>query len=124
MRKWENRDQNGCLSGFVQRPGFVTIGMASGPNAWLTGSGGSGGNDSSSSGGGPGAVGAPEDPAASTTQSFPSSGGRSLGGGSRGGLLSRGTKTPKTSEERAALLERAVERRKHTQAEEEGDPGV
>lgn len=121
VRKWENRDQGGCLSGFVQRVGFVTLGMASGPNAWLVGSGG---NDGSSSGGGPAAVRAPSDPAASTTPSFPSSGGRSLGGGSRGGLLSRGTKTPKTAEERAALLERAAERRRQQQDEEEGDPGV
>eukprot|EP00571_Detonula_confervacea_P014570 CAMPEP_0172308700 /NCGR_PEP_ID=MMETSP1058-20130122/9219_1 /TAXON_ID=83371 /ORGANISM="Detonula confervacea, Strain CCMP 353" /LENGTH=344 /DNA_ID=CAMNT_0013021179 /DNA_START=115 /DNA_END=1149 /DNA_ORIENTATION=- len=124
VRKWENREQGGCMSGFVQRAGFVTLGMASGPNAWIEGSGGGGGNDASSGGGGPAVVGAPSDPAASTTPSFPSSGGRSLGGGSRGGLLSRGTKTPKTHEERAALLERAAERRKQKQAEEEGDPGV
>ena len=111
------------MSGFVQRVGFVTLGMASGPNAWLIGTGGSGGgSDSVSSGGGPAPVRAPADPADSTP-SFPSSGGRSLGGGSRGGLLSRGTKTPKTHEERAALLERAAERRRQQQ-EEEGDPGV
>lgn len=122
VRKWENRDQGGCMSGFVQRVGFVTLGMASGPNAWIEGSGGGGGNDASSGGGGPAAVRAPADPAA---PSFPSFGGRSLGGGSRGGLLSRGTKKmPKTHEERAALLERAAERRKQQQAEEEGDPGV
>ena len=120
VRKWENREQGGCLSGFVQRIGYVTLGMASGPNAWLIGSGGP--SDSASSGGGPAPVRAPADPADSTP-SFPSSGGRSLGGGSRGGLLSRGTKTPKTHEERAALLERAAERRRQ-QKQEEGDPGV
>lgn len=122
VRKWENRDQEGCLSGFVQRIGFVTLGMASGPNAWIISSGGNDGG--SSGGGGPAPVRSPEDPAASTTSSFPSSGGRSLGGGSRGGLLSRGTKSPKTPEERAALLERAAERRRQQQAGEEGDPGV
>lgn len=122
VRKWENREQGGCLSGFVQRPGFVTLGMASGPNAWIIGSGGN--NDSSGGGGGPTPVQAPSDPAVPTTPSFPSSGGRSLGGGSRGGLLSRGSKTPKTAEERAALLERAAERRRKVHAEEEGDPGV
>lgn len=116
VRKWENRDQGGCLSGFVNRIGFVTLGMASGPNAWLTGSGG---NDRDS-GGGPAA---PADPVASTTPSFPTSGGRSLGGGSRGGLLSRAAKTPKTNEERAALLERAAERRRQ-QTEVEGDQVV
>lgn len=111
VRKWENRDQGGCLSGFVSRSGFVTLGMASGPNAWLIGSGG---NDAA----------APSDPAGTATPSFPSTGGRSLGGGSRGRLLSRGTKNPKTHEERAALLERAAERRRQQQAEEERDPGV
>jgi len=122
VRKWENRDQSGCLSGFVNRIGFVTLGMASGPNAWLIGSGG---NEGGSSGGGPVSVRAPSDPAAATTPSFPSSGGRSLGGGSHaGGLLSRGTKNPKTQEERAALLERAAERRRQQHAEEAGDPGV
>ncbi|KAL7535757.1 hypothetical protein ACHAWF_005263, partial [Thalassiosira exigua] len=121
VRKWENRDQGGCLSGFVQRIGFVTLGMASGPNAWLTGSGGNAGDNA---GGGPAPVRAPLDPAEPAAPTFPSSGGRSLGGGSRGGLLSRGTKTPKTPEERAALLERAAERRRKQQAEEEGDPGV
>ncbi|KAL9183704.1 hypothetical protein ACHAXT_004560 [Thalassiosira profunda] len=115
VRKWENRDQGGCLSGFVQRAGFVTIGSASGPNAWQIGSGGGGGND----GGGPAPVRAPADPAASSTPSFPSSGGRSLGGSSsQGGLLSRGKKSAKTPEERAALLERAAERRRQQQAEE------
>mmetsp|Transcript_38452 Transcript_38452/g.82045 ORF Transcript_38452/g.82045 Transcript_38452/m.82045 type:complete len:343 (-) Transcript_38452:226-1254(-) len=122
VRKWENRDQGGCLGGFVNRSGFVTLGMASGPNAWLTGSGG---NDSGSSGGGPSPVRAPSDPGASTAPSFPSTGGRSLGDGSRGGgLLSRGAKVPKTHEERAALLERAAERRRQQQAEQERDPGV
>mmetsp|Transcript_19451 Transcript_19451/g.41028 ORF Transcript_19451/g.41028 Transcript_19451/m.41028 type:complete len:343 (-) Transcript_19451:298-1326(-) len=121
VRKWENRDQGGCLSGFVNRIGFVTLGMASGPNAWQTGSGG---NDRGSSGGGPAPVRAPSDPAAPTAPSFPTSGGRSLGGGSRGGLLSRGNKAPKTHEERAALLERAAERRRQQQAETASDPGV
>lgn len=124
VRKWENREEGGCISGFVRRVGFITLGMASGPNAWLEGSGGSRGNDDTSSGGGPVAVRAPADPAADTAPSFPSSGGRSLGGGTRGGLLSRGTKTPKTQEERAALLERAAERRRQQQAEDDGDPGV
>mmetsp|Transcript_7770 Transcript_7770/g.14072 ORF Transcript_7770/g.14072 Transcript_7770/m.14072 type:complete len:342 (+) Transcript_7770:170-1195(+) len=122
VRNWENRDQGGCLSGFVNRVGFITLGMASGPNAWLTGSGG---NDGGNSGGGPAPVRAPSDPAASTTPSFPTTGGRSLGGSSRsGGLLSRGSKNPKTHEERAALLERAAERRRQQQADAEGDPGV
>jgi len=120
VRKWENRDQGGCLSGFVQRVGFVTLNMASGPNAWIIASGG---NDSSS-GGGPAAVRAPSDPAESTTSSFPSSGGRSLGSSSRRGILSRGAKTPKTNEERAALLERAAERRRQQQDEELGGPST
>ena len=120
VRKWENTE-GGCLSGFVQRIGYVTLGSASGPNAWLTGSGGSGGNDGGSSSG-PGAVRAPSDPTESTAPSFPSSGGRSLGGSS-GGLLSRGTKA-KTPEERAALLERAAERRRQQQDEEAGDSAV
>lgn len=121
VRKWENTE-GGCLSGFVQRIGYVTLGSASGPNAWLTGSGGSGGNDGGSSSG-PGAVRAPSDPTESTTPSFPSSGGRSLGGSS-GGLLSRGTNKAKTPEERAALLERAAERRRQQQDEEAGDSAV
>ncbi|EJK67168.1 hypothetical protein THAOC_11835, partial [Thalassiosira oceanica] len=108
VRKWENRDQNGFLSGFVRRPGFITIGSATGPMAWQEGSGGGRGNDASASSAA-GAVRAPEDPGA---PSFPSSGGRSLGG-SRGGLLSRSPK--KTPEERAALLERAAERRRNQQ---------
>jgi hypothetical protein len=113
VRKWENREAGGCLSGFVQRIGYITLGSASGPNAWLIGSGGGGGG----SGEGPGSVHAPSDPAAasSTTPSFPSSGGRSLGGG--GGLMSRTGKSPKTSEERAALLERAAERRRQQQVD-------
>lgn len=108
VRKWENREQGGCLSGFVNRVGFITLGMASGPNAWLTGSGG---NDRDS-GGGPAPVRAPADPA---TPSFPTSGGRSLG--------TRGDKAPKTNEERAALLERAA-RRRQQQADSEGDQAV
>ena len=113
VRKWENREAGGCLSGFVQRIGYISLGSASGPNAWLIGSGGGGGG----SGEGPGSVHAPSDPAAasSTTPSFPSSGGRSLGGG--GGLMSRTGKSPKTSEERAALLERAAERRRQQQVD-------
>ena len=118
VRKWENRDQGGCLSGFIQRPGFIILDSASGPNAWQIGSGG---DNSSSGSGGPGQVGAPADPIGDSTPSFPSSGGRSLGGdgGSRRGLLSRGTKTPKTPEERAALLERAAERRRQQDNDEE-----
>ena len=119
VRKWENREAGGCLSGFVQRIGYITLGSASGPNAWLIGSGGGGGGSSAGggSGEGPGSVHAPSDPAAasSTTPSFPSSGGRSLGGG--GGLMSRTGKSPKTSEERAALLERAAERRRQQQVD-------
>jgi len=114
------------LSGFVQRAGFVTLGMASGPNAWLTGNGGTGRTGDSSGGGGGGGpvpVRAPIDPASTTTSSFPSTGGRSLGGEKRG-LLSRGTKPPKTAEERAAVLQRAAERRRQQQAQEDGDPGV
>ncbi|KAL3758603.1 hypothetical protein ACHAWU_008357 [Discostella pseudostelligera] len=125
-RKWENRETGGCLSGFVQRAGFVTLGMASGPNAWLTGNGGTGRTGDSSGGGGGGGpvpVRAPIDPASTTTSSFPSTGGRSLGGEKRG-LLSRGTKPPKTAEERAAVLQRAAERRRQQQAQEDGDPGV
>lgn len=95
--------------------------MASGPNAWLIGNGE---NDAARGGGGPAPVRAPLDPAAAVTHSFPSTGGRSLGGGSRGRLLSRGTKNPKTHEERAALLERAAERRRQQQTEEEREPGV
>lgn len=114
VRKWENRDQNGCLSGFVSRPGFITIGSATGPMAWQEGSGGGGGSDAGASSAA-GAVRAPEDPGAPR---FPSSGGRSVGG-SRGGLLSRSPK--KTPEERAALLERAAERRRNQQ---EGESSV
>lgn len=116
VRKWENRESGGCLSGFVQRVGYITLGSASGPNAWLIGSGSAGGG----SGREPGSVHAPLDPAAasSTTPSFPSSGGRSLGGG--GGLIDsipkrRTGKSPK--EERAALLERAAERRRQQQVD-------
>ena len=110
VRKWENREAGGCLSGFVQRVGYITLGSASGPNAWLIGSGGGGGGSSAGggSGEGPGSVHAP-------SPSFPSSGGRSLGGG--GGLMSRTGKSPKTSEERAALLERAAERRRQQQVD-------
>lgn len=116
VRKWENRDAGGCLSGFVQRVGFVTLGSASGPNAWLTGSGGGGGSGSASGGGGPAPVRTPSDPAASNlSPSFPSSGGRPLGGGG-GGLLSRG-RSPNTPKERAALLERAAERRRQQHAD-------
>lgn len=110
----------------MQRAGFVTLGMASGPNAWLTGNGGTGGSGSSGGGGGGGGpvpVRAPVDPT-STTSSFPSSGGRSLGGEKSGRLLSRGTKPPKTAEERAAVLQRAAERRRQQQEQENGDPGV
>lgn len=110
----------------MQRAGFVTLGMASGPNAWLTGNGGTGGSGSSGGGGGGGGpvpVRAPVDPI-STTSSFPSSGGRSLGGEKSGRLLSRGTKPPKTAEERAAVLQRAAERRRQQQEQENGDPGV
>jgi hypothetical protein len=124
VRKWENRDQGGCLGSFVQRIGFITIGSASGPNAWQIGSGRGGGSGNDGGGGGQ-AVRAPSDPAASATPSFPTSGGRSLGGGSRGGgLLSRGTKSPKTAEERAALLERAAERRRQEQADSDRDSAV
>jgi len=113
VRKWENREQNGCLSGFINRPGFITMSSASGPNAWLVQEGSGDGNGSGSAG----AVRAPEDPAAAP--SFPSSGGRSLGGSSTTGLLSR-ARSPKkkTPEERAALLERAAERRRQQQSGE------
>ena len=119
-RKWES--DRGCLRGFYSRAGYISVSSASGPNAWAEGSGGGGNNDSS--GGGPGAVRAPADPGASSSKpSFPSSGGQSLGGGSKRGLLSRGIKSPKTKEERAALLERAAERRRQ-QRDEEGDSAV
>ena len=105
----------------------MTLGMASGPNAWLTRSGGTGEAGSGSGGGGGGGpvpVRVPVDPAATTTHSFPSTGGRSLGGEKSGGLLSRGTKPPKTHEERADVLKRAAERRRQQQMQEDGDPGV
>ena len=117
-RKWES--ERGCLRGFYSRAGYVSVSSASGPNAWAEGSGG-GGDNESSSGGGPVEVRAPSDPA-SSTPSFPSSGGQSLGGGSKRGLLSRGSKSPKTKEERAALLERAAERRR--QQRDEGESAV
>jgi len=118
VRKWENRDGGGCLSGFVQRAGFIGLDSSSGPNAWLISSGGTENN----SGGGPGAVRTPTDPAVPSAPSFPSSGGRSLGGSSSGGgVFSRGSKAaPKTHEERAALLERAAERRR----QQDADSGV
>lgn len=120
-RSWES--ERGCLRGFYNRAGYISVSGASGPNAWAEGNGGAGNSESSSSGAA-GAVRSPSDPgASSSTPSFPSSGGQSLGGGSRGGLLSRGKKTPKSKEERAALLERAAERRRQ-QREEEGDLAV
>ncbi|KAL7439881.1 hypothetical protein ACHAXM_006919 [Skeletonema potamos] len=118
-RKWES--ERGCLRGFYSRAGYISVSSASGPNAWAEGSGGGGNNGNSSQG--PGAVRSPSDPGASAKPSFPSSGGQSLGGGSKRGLLSRGSKSPKTKEERAALLERAAERRRQ-QRDEEGDSAV
>ncbi|EED95598.1 predicted protein [Thalassiosira pseudonana CCMP1335] len=117
-RKWEG----GCLRGFVGRMGWISVSSASGAGAWSEG--GSGGNNDSGGGSGPiGAVRAPSDPAAeSSTPTFPTTGGRSLGSTSSRGLLSRGSKSPKTPEERAALLERAAERRR--QQQEEADSAV
>jgi hypothetical protein len=114
--------------------------MATGAGAWTEGGGGSNSGGSSEGGGfhmfgprggrgtsnessgGPGQSNTPSDPA-ETTSSFPTSGGRSLGGSTGRGLLSRGSKSPKTPEERAALLERAAERRRQQQREE-GDSAV
>jgi hypothetical protein len=117
-RKWEG----GCLRGFVGRMGWISVSLASGAGAWSEG--GSGGNNDIGGGSGPiGAVRAPSDPAAeSSTPTFPTTGGRSLGSTSSRGLLSRGSKSPKTPEERAALLERAAERRR--QQQEEADSAV
>ncbi|KAL7478295.1 hypothetical protein ACHAW6_004065 [Cyclotella cf. meneghiniana] len=140
VKRWESHESGGCLRGFVGRPGWVSVSMASGAGAWseagVAGNsggssessgfqmfgprGGRGASDDSSSGG-PGPHPPPADPAASKS-SFPSTGGRSLGGGQRG-LLSRGSKSPKTPEERAALLERAAERRRQQQRED-GDSAV
>eukprot|EP00804_Cyclotella_cryptica_P001943 CCRYP_007373-RB/>CCRYP_007373-RB protein AED:0.38 eAED:0.38 QI:244/0.5/0.6/1/0.5/0.6/5/0/336 len=111
----ESHESGGCLRGFIGRPGWVSVSMASGTGAWSEGGGGRGSAADSSSGG-PGPHNPPADPAASKS-SFPSSGGRSLGG-SQNGLLSRGSKSPKTPEERAALLERAAERRRQQQRDD------
>ena len=133
MKRWESRD-GGCLGGFVGRPGWISVSMASGAGAWTEGGGGSngggesggggfqmfgprGGRGTSDENGGPGQTNPPNDPVA-TASSFPSSGGRSLGGSSGRGLLSRGNKSQKTPEERAALLERAAERRRQQQQDD------
>uniref|UniRef100_A0A7S2I7V0 Peptidase S54 rhomboid domain-containing protein n=1 Tax=Helicotheca tamesis TaxID=374047 RepID=A0A7S2I7V0_9STRA len=133
LNRWE---ESGCLRNFAGRQGWVKGMAALGGSAWdnlpggsgSAGGGGSGdgwsptsffqgqrtgqsGNDgggaSAASGGGPGEVSKPKDPAAPT---FPSGGGRSLGGTTRRGAHP-------SSETRAAMLEAASRR---AQMAEEG----